>query len=110
MTKEPDRIEQQRSIDQAIANAMIASTPEEWKDIVLELRRDAGNGNAAVLTHSLFSPEGFPSVEPEEDLYEATARPEQLMLQHGSVLTRAMYRATFAEGNWRCEASFEYAK
>lgn len=106
----PTLQEQQPPFDRAICDAMVASTPEDWKVIVLELQRPEGKSGVGEFLHVIRSPEGRPPVIPADSLYEATFRLDELLRKYGSFLRRATYTVTMSSNSWRFQADFEYAQ
>ena len=99
----------QAPIDDAIVDAMIASTPETWSHIVLTLVRPGDDHDVGHFTHELSSPTGLPPVTPDDSLFDATYRLDALFQRHGALLSRAVYEVHYTEGQGRFTASFEYA-
>ena len=81
--------DEQPPLDRAICDALVASTPEDWNVIVLELRRPEGKAGVGDFLHEIRSPEGRPPVMPDDSLYEATFRLDGLLRKHGGFLLRA---------------------
>lgn len=100
----------QQPIDEAIVNAMIISTPESWKEIVLEIWHEETNPENFELSHSITSPEGYPPVAPDISLFEATFKLEKLIEKNGSKLKKAIYIARNDGDDWHYKANFEYQK
>lgn len=98
--------EQQAPIDQAIVNAMIESTPEDWTDIVLTLiRRGPALGEFAF---ELLSPQGYPPVMPVDSLYSLGRQLDEVTQRHGGVIVKATYSAKCVDERWTFEARFEH--
>lgn len=106
----------QRLIDAELVRAMIESTPEFWKQIVLTLTRsrstpsiesprleDIGN-----FLHELSSPEGYPPVGSADSIFEATYKLDALLREGQQVLAKAVYVAKQEGDNWTYKAEFEY--
>jgi hypothetical protein len=100
--------DEQPPFDRAVCDAMVASTPDTWGLIVLTLERPDGVTAVGQLDHSLTSPEGHPPVMPDDSLYEATYRLDQLFRRHGGLFRRAVYRVELLPDSWRYTAKFEY--
>ena len=100
--------ELQQPIDRAIVDAMIESTPETWRSIVLTLERASSNSDIGAFRHELSSPEVHPPVGGAPSLFEATYRLDILLRTHGGVLRRAVYRATKKDDTWSWSADYEY--
>ena len=99
----------QAPIDDAIVDAMIASTPENWSHIVLTLLRAGEDRDVGHFTHELSSPAGLPPVAPDVSLFDATYRLDELFQGHGAFLSKAVYEVHYTDGHGRFTASFEYA-
>lgn len=108
----PNRVGQlqdkQPPFDRAVCDAMVASTPDTWRVIVLTLERPAGVPAIGELEHSLSSPEGHPPVIPDDSMYEATYRLDELFHGHGAVFRKAVYRVELLPDTWKYRAEFEY--
>lgn len=100
--------EEQKPFDRAVCDAMIASTPEEWSVIVLTIERAVGVTNIGELTHSLSSPNDNHLATPDDSLYDATYRLDELFQRHGAVFRRAVYRVELLPNSWKYTADFEY--
>jgi hypothetical protein len=102
--------DEQPLFDRAICDAMVASTPESWNVIVLELQRPEGNSGVGDFSHELRSPEGNPPVLPDDSMYEATYRLDELVRKHGGFLRRATYTVTLSADSWKYRADFDYGE
>jgi hypothetical protein len=100
--------DEQPPFDRAVCDAMVASTPDTWSVIVLTLVRPKGVTAVGQLEHSLSTPEGHPPVMPDESLYEATYRLDELFRRHGGLFCGAVYRVELLPDSWRYAADFEY--
>ena len=98
----------QPPFDIAICDALVASTPDGWNVIELELVRAADAAQIGDLIHTISSPEGFPPVMPDDSLYDATFRLDELFHQHGGKFRRAVYRVDLLPDSWRYTAKFQY--
>jgi hypothetical protein len=99
--------EEQPEYDRAVCDAMVASTPGTWSVIVLKLERPSGAG-IGELIHSLSSPEGLPPVQPDDSLYLASLRLDELFDRFGKRFTKAVYRVALADDHWTYHAKFDY--
>lgn len=104
----PTLAEQQAPIDAAVVNAMIESTPEDWKEIVLTLRRSQSSEGIGGFSHELSSPEGYPPVGPAASLFDATYRLDSLLQSHGGIISMAIYSAKAVGESWSYSVKFEY--
>jgi hypothetical protein len=102
--------DEQSPFDRAICDAMVASTPEDWNVIVLELERPEGKTGLGDFLHSLRSPEGRPAVMPDDSIYDATFRLDELLRRYGGFLRRATYTVTLSSDSWSYKADFEYGQ
>src|SRR4051812_42431949 len=96
-----DLQEEQPLLDRAVCDAMVASTPETWNVIVLTIVRPADSTEVGKLLHSISSPEGHPPVMPDDSLYEATFRLDDLFQRHGAIFHRAIYRVELMPDSWK---------
>jgi len=102
-------IEQQAPIDAAIVSAMVESTPESWREILLSITRPANALSVGAFLHELSSPEGFSPVGPADSLFDATFCLDKLLRDHGGTLESAVYSAKYTDGNWTYSVKFHYA-
>ena len=102
--------EEQPPIDRAICDAMVASTPDDWSVIVLTIERPVGTRQVGELVHSLGSPSHNRPAMPDDSLYEATRRLDELLQRHRGEFRRAVYRVELSADSWRYTADFEYDK
>jgi hypothetical protein len=102
--------DEQPPFDRAICDAMVASTPEDWNVIVLELQRPKGKTGVGDFLHELRSPEGRAPVMPDDSMYEATYRLDELLRKHGGFLRRATYTVTLSADSWKYSADFDYGQ
>jgi hypothetical protein len=102
--------EEQPLFDRAVCDAMVASVPDDWGVIVLTLERPPGISQLGNLQHSISSPGHHRPAMPDDSLYEATYRLDQLLQRHGAVFRRAVYRVELSADSWRYWADFEYDK
>jgi len=100
--------EEQPPFDRAVCDAMVASTPDDWNIITLTIERPEGATNVGELTHSISSPDHNLLTIPDDSLYEATYRLDELFQRHGGVFRRAVYRVELLADSWRYTAEFEY--
>jgi hypothetical protein len=104
----PSLQDEQPPFDRAVCDAMVASTPEDWNIIVLEIDRPEGVTNIGQLEHSITSPDHRGSPMPDDSLYEATYRLDELFQRHGGVFRKAVYQVELSSDSWRYTANFEY--
>lgn len=97
----------QQPIDLAIVNAMISSTPDEWSEIVLEIRGPKDRQPGA-LSLELSNPGGLAPIVPSDALYEATYALDTLLLSRDVKLERATYFATQCDTDWQWKAAYAY--
>jgi hypothetical protein len=100
--------DEQPPFDRAVCDAMVASTPDDWDVIVLTIERPAGATAVGELAHSISSPDHRRPVMPDDSLYEATYRLDELFRRHGAVFRRAVYRVELSPDSWRYRAEFGY--
>ena len=82
--------------------------PDTWNVILLTLQRPRSSTQVGDFEHSISSPEGLPPVMPDNSLYEATYRLDELFQRHGAKFRRATYRVDLLPDSWRYTADFEY--
>jgi hypothetical protein len=100
--------EEQPPIDRAVCDAMVASTPDDWNVIVLTIERPEGVTQIGQLEHSLSSPHHHQPAIPDDSLFEATYRLDELFQRHGATFRRAVYRVELSAKSWQYTADFEY--
>jgi hypothetical protein len=100
--------DEQLPFDRAICDAMVASTPNDWNIIVLTIERPEGSTAVGELSHSLSSPDHNLPLMPDDSLYEATYRLDELFRRHGGMFRRAVYRVELSPDSWRYTAEFGY--
>ncbi|AMV19574.1 hypothetical protein [Planctomyces sp. SH-PL14] len=99
---------EQPAFDRAVCDAMVASTPDDWSVIVLTIERPDGSTAIGELSHELSTPDRNGSATPDDSLYEATYRLDELFQRHGAVFRRAVYRVELLPESWRYTVDFEY--
>jgi hypothetical protein len=100
--------DEQPSFDRVVCDALVASTPDDWSVIVLTIERPEGATAVGELSHSISSPDHNQPAFPDDSLYEATYRLDELFQQHGALFRRAVYRVELLADSWRYTADFEY--
>jgi hypothetical protein len=100
--------DEQPPFDRAVCDAMVASTPEDWNVIVLTIERPEESTAVGELSHSISSPDCNRPAMPDDSLYEATYRLDELFQRHGAVFRRAVYRVELLPDSWKYTADFEY--
>jgi hypothetical protein len=100
--------DEQPPFDLAVCDAMVASTPDNWSVIVLTLKRPEGATSVGELSHSISSPGQNQPATPDDSLYEATYRLDELFRWHGAVFRRAVYRVELLPNSWSYTSDFEY--
>ena len=104
----PTLQDEQPPLDRAVCDAMVLSVPYNWNIIVLTLKRPPAATQIGDLEHSISSPEGFPPVMPDDSLYDATYRLDELFQRYGGTFRTAVYRVELMPDSWRYRAKFEY--
>lgn len=99
--------DEQPLCDRAVCDGMVSSTPEDWNVIVLTLERTA-EAKVGELLHSLSSPEGHAPASPDETLFEATRKLDELFDRHSKRFTRAVYTVELLADSWKYRAEFDY--
>jgi hypothetical protein len=102
--------EEERPIDEEIANELILLTPESWRSAVLEVTYEPDANGDEGYTHEIYSREKHPEqIEPSEGLFLATRRLALLFQKHGHQWKRAKYTIEQQDdGTWKYSAAFEY--
>ncbi len=102
--------EEERPIDEEIANELIALTPESWQSAILEVTYEADAGGDEGYSHEIYSPEKRrEQVEPSDELFLATRRLALLFQKHGHQWKRVKYTIVRQDdGTWKCAAAFDY--
>jgi len=112
-----NKLERQAEIEASLINSMIESTPESWEQIVLTITRPppdhpsilAGQEQTGNFLHELSSPQGYPPVGPENNIFEETFKLDELLRSEGGLLVRAVFTATQNDGGWRYQSQYQYA-
>jgi hypothetical protein len=86
--------DEQPPYDRAVCDAMVASTPDDWNVIVLTIERPPGSTAVGELFHSITSSDRRRPIMPDDSLYEATYRLDELFQRHGALFRRAIYRVS----------------
>lgn len=101
--------QEQAPIDQAIASALVASTPESWRSasMLVEHVNDEGSARFRV---EVVSPEGHRDlVSPSEDLFDEIKKLVDLYQRSGKMWTSVTYMVSLRnDGSWTYEADFRY--
>jgi hypothetical protein len=100
--------DEQPPFDRTVCDAMVASTPDDWDVIVLTIERPEGITEVGQLRHTISSPDHHRPAIPDDSLYEATYRLDELFQRHGAVFRRACYRVELSADSWRYTADFDY--
>jgi hypothetical protein len=70
--------EEQPPFDRAVCNALLASTPDDWTIIIPSLKRPEGESRVGQLRHSIFRATHGGLLTPDDLLYQATYRLDDL--------------------------------
>src|SRR5262245_26247591 len=100
--------DEQPAFDRAVCDAMVASAPDDWSVIVLTMERRAGVTAVGQFQHEISSPNHRTPVIPDDSLYAATYRLDELFRRHGATFRRAVYQVELDSDSWRYTAEFEY--
>jgi hypothetical protein len=87
--------------------AILRDAPEGWDTVVLELSRAHGKNGVGEFLHEITCP-GRAPILPDDSLYEATFRLDELLRRYGGTLQRAIYRLRRDSNRWKYEVEFEY--
>ena len=101
--------EEEKPIDEEIANELIALTPESWRAAVLEVTYEE-DPDGEGYSHEIYSPEHRREVvEPSEEMFLATRRLGLLFRKHGHQWKRVRYTVEQQDdGSWKYSAAFDY--
>jgi hypothetical protein len=104
-----DWLEKQAPLDMAVANALIAATPEWWKSASLVVDREE-EGSHERMTIVISSPDGQPEfVGPTEEIYASLYAVADLFRKRGTIWRSASYSVSQGEdGDWKYSVQFKY--
>jgi len=104
-----DWLERQAPLDLAVANALIAATPEWWSSATLVADREQ-RGSQEQMTIVITSPEGLPEpISPTEEIYSSLYALADLFRERGTVWRSALYSVKQTEGgDWKYSVQFTY--
>lgn len=102
-------LERRAPLDAAVANALIAATPEWWKAASLVADREQ-EGSHERMTIVITSPDGQPEpVSPTEEIYASLYALADLFRERGTIWRSASYSVSQEEnGDWRYSVQFTY--
>jgi hypothetical protein len=105
----PTLQQEQQPIDEAITRSVLQSIPADWTAAVLTLERRSESSGVGDFSHSLASGDGRRPVMPDDSLYDATFRLDEVFRRHGAFLTRVTYRVEQrAGGEWSYSADYQH--
>ncbi|MDP9899717.1 hypothetical protein [Variovorax ginsengisoli] len=102
-------LERQAPLDAAVANALIAATPEWWK--VASPVADRGQEDSQErMTIVITSPDGQPEpVSPTEEIYVSLYALNDFFRERGTIWRSASYSVSQEEhGDWKYSVQFTY--
>jgi hypothetical protein len=104
-----DWLERQAPLDMAVANALIAATPEWWKSASLVADREQ-DGSQERMTIIITSPDGQPEpVSPTEEIYSSLYALADHFRERGSIWRSATYSVSQEQGDdWKYSVQFTY--
>ncbi|MET3464104.1 hypothetical protein [Variovorax atrisoli] len=104
-----DWLERQATLDLAVANALIAATPEWWNSATLVADREQ-HGSQEQMTIVITSPDGLPEpISPTEEIYSSLYALADLFRERGTVWHSASYSVNQTEGgDWKYSVQFTY--
>jgi len=108
---EPFRQEEQKAIDLAIMNALLAVAPEDWWSIRLDAERKVTPDGGSSTEMTLSDADGRPLHEfPPEELHELLEKSALNLGATGRPWKHARYVAKYEEGieGWRFAIDYEY--
>ncbi|CAN7776758.1 hypothetical protein [Variovorax sp. LjRoot178] len=102
-------LERQAPLDAAVANALIAATPEWWKSASLVADREQ-HGSKERMTIVITSPDGLPEpISPTEEVYSSLYALADFFRERGTVWRSASYSVNQTEGgDWKYSVQFTY--
>lgn len=102
------RLELQAPYDRALANALIAATPDTWSRAEVEVSRD-DDGATEEMSIVITSPEGRPEVvNATEDLFAALYGLSDFFRERGTVWNKIVCSVGEEAGNWTFKVRYEY--
>jgi hypothetical protein len=104
-----DWLERQAPLDMAVANALIAATPEWWKSASL-VADQVQESSQERMTIVITSPDGQPEpVSPTEEIYAGLYALADLFRERGTMWCSASYSVSQEEnGHWKYSVQFTY--
>ncbi len=102
-------IQRQAPIDRALADSLIAATPESWNSAVMTVERFV-NGGIERFSIEITSPEGKRDViSPTKEIIEGVKKLSDLFVGHGRPWQRVLYSVSLKEtGEWKFQVDFSY--
>lgn len=102
-------LERQAPLDMAVANALIAATPEWWKLASLVADREQ-KGPQERMTIIITSPDGQPEpVSPTEEIYASLYALADLFRERETIWRSASYSVRLEEdGDWKYSVQLTY--
>ncbi len=105
----PTLQQEQQAIDESIIRSVLQSIPPDWTAAILTLERRRESSGIGDFAHSLASGDGRRPVAPDDSLYDATFRLDEVFRRHGACLTRVTYRVERrVGGEWSYSADYEH--
>ena len=102
-------LKKQAPLDAAVANALIAATPEWWKSASLVADREE-HGSKERMTIVITAPDGLPErISPTEEIYSSLYALADLFRERGTVWRSASCSVDQTEGgDWKYSVQFTY--
>jgi len=102
-------LKKQAPLDAAVANAIIAATPEWWKSASLVADREQ-HGSKERMTIVITSPDGLPEpISPTEEIYSSLYALADFFRERGTVWRSASCSINQTEGgDWKYSVQFTY--
>jgi hypothetical protein len=102
-------LENQAPLDAAVANALIAATPEWWKAASLVAEREQ-HGSQERMSIAITSPDGLPEpISPTDEIYSSLYALADFFRERGTVWSSASYSVSRTEnGDWKYSVQFTY--
>ena len=103
--------QEQQPIDEAIVQCVVANVPKDWTSAILTLERQKQAAGLGDFAHTLSSGDGHRPAMPDDSLFDATFRLDEVFRRYGAFLTRVTYRIEQRlDGQWKYVADYQHEK
>jgi len=101
-------LEKQATLDTALANALIAATPESWPQAKVEVSQVEHEGTEEMLI-DITSPDGRPEIiSPTGEIFSVLYGLADFFRERGTVWTKVVYSVAEQNGSWSFKINYEY--